>query len=212
MVVETYRDISLVVVAQIDKKYCMPEYLKQYNAISQEEFEKAVDSLELKGQWMKFETETLAFLRNEERIQLSSTDSLMSNRLSDLAVDILQHSTPTVKAVGVNATLRFAFTAKADYETFINRYINPDSFSPFSNDVMAVEMTFIDRSAKIANNRILYNVVRLEDNNNGLPVVQITLNNQRNTEIFNEVISCLEDSARIHTDFFANGVQYMNGI
>lgn len=211
MVIETYRDISLVVVAQIDKKYCMPEYLKQYNAISQEELDKAMDSLELKGQWMKFETENLEFLRNEERIQLSSKDSLSSNRLSDLAINVLQHSTPTIKAVGVNATLRFAFTDKTDYDTFINRYIAPDRFSPFSNDSMVVEMTFIDRSAKAENNRILYNVVRLQDNN-GLPVVQITLNNQHNTEIILDAISYLEDSARIHMEFFRNGVHYMNEI
>lgn len=203
-----YRDISIVLVSKINKETCNPIWMLKHGIITLEELQSIDnDKLIISKEHVQFQTSLFELTCTDEKLVIRSKDITLSNRLSDIALKIVACNNTKVNAIGINASSRFAFPYEPDFLKFCHHVAPLDGLAPLSDNALLLDMTVVDWSAPHSLNtpNKIYNIKRVQNLNNNVPVVQISMNYHHPQIDGDEMLeSYLLSSPHVHNEFFTN--------
>lgn len=210
-----YMDISIVTVANITRDFCNPLYLFKHNVIKNDDIESINDKdICISQDVVSFKTRNFDLYCNSVRMQVRSENVSLSSILSDITLNIIRLSQSAPKAVGINATFRFA-TDEPSFRKFCHRCLPNDAFGPMADNALMLDLSFLDRNHALGNGEpdVVYNIKRLPDISKEEKAVQISVNNHCpiNNGI-EEVAKCLMESAKMHEIFFKKCQEFIKSI
>lgn len=203
-----YRDISIVIVSKINKETCNPIWMLKHGIITIDELE-SIDNknLVISNEHVQFQTSLYELTCTDEKLQIRSKDITKSSRLSDIVLKIVACNNSKVNAIGINASSRFAFPIEPDFLKFCHHVAPLNGLAPLSDNALLLDMTVVDWSGPQGPDtpNKIYNIQRVQNLNNNVPVVQISMNYHHpqieNEEILNRY---LLESPQVHNEFFTN--------
>ena len=210
------RYISIVVVAKIDKKICSPFWLHKNNLISDSEMKSITDDgVSISDNYVRFKTSTFDFLCDPSRLQVQTSDITLSSRIVSLVGDIMSCSKSRVNAIGINAMIQFSFSNGGDFLKFCHHCAPLDGLSPLSDNAVLLDLTLLDwsKEQKPGGIQSIYNIKRLSDMPQNVPMAQISVNNHQPIEDNVELIKViLEEAEEYHLVFFEKCEAFIKGI
>lgn len=210
------RSISIVVVANIDKKICSPFWLHKNNLISDNEMKFITDdSVSISDSYVTFKTSTFDFLCDPVRMQIQTPDITLSSRIISLVRDILRCSQPRVNAIGVNAMMQISFSNGVDFLKFCHHCAPMNGLSPLSANAIFLDLTLLDWSnePKQGDMQTFYNLKRILTDSNNAPMAQISVNHHQPVNAHIDVINyILERGENLHMGFFDKCDAFIKGI
>ena len=210
------RIISIVVLANVNRKVCSPFWLHKNSMISDEEMKSINDdSVSINDTNVNFKTSSFELLCDQNRIQLQSYDIEQSSRLVALVNDILRSSQARVSAMGINAAERFSFSGMKDFINFCHHCAPLNGIAPLAEDALLLDLTLMDMrgNKKEAGTMRNYNINRLPDSKDNTPMVRISVNNHQqvggNLDLMKDCLTKAEDE---HLSFFKKCDEFILGI
>jgi len=212
---QLYRDISIVVVADMNPEQCNPLYLQKMQVISEAELKNVKGELRVSSDVASFKIErAFEVYCDRKRLQVRTEDLTLSDRLCDFLISLLVVSNAKVNAIGINGTLRFNLT-DIDYLRFSHRCSPNNAYGPLVDNAMLLDMTIADWN-HVENGetpQTIYNITRHPNAANGQPVVQIAVNNHLQINQDKDLSSrYLRQSSMLHTTFFDKCHQFLVSI
>ncbi len=212
---QIYKDISVVIVGDVNRDVCNPLNLYKHKVITQEEIASINDGdMHVGKDVVSFRAKTFELYCDSNRMQIRTEDSTRSEQIGDITLNILRLAQSKTNAIGINATFRFCLD-NLSFLKFSHRCSPSDSFIPMADNAILLDYTFIDWNHPMDNGEpaAVYNIKRLQDSINNQKVIQISVNNHK--EImgdFNLTTKYLSETGAYHSIFFEKCHNYLKNI
>lgn len=210
------RIISIVALANVNRKVCSPFWLHKNKMISDEEMKSINDdSVSISDTNVNFKTSSFELLCDHNRLQLQSYDIEQSLRLVALVTDIIRSSQAIVSAMGVNAAEQFSFSDMKDFLKFCHHCAPLNGIAPLAEDALLLDLTLMDMRGynKETGSMRYYNINRLPDSKDNTPMVRISVNNHQqvggNLDLMKNSMTKAEDE---HLSFFKKCDEFLLGM
>jgi len=212
---QLYREISIVVVADMNPEQCNPLLLMKKQVISEGELKKVMGEMRVSNDVASFKIDgAFEVYCDRKRVQVRTEDVTLSDRLCDFLISLLAVSEAKVNAIGINGTFRFGLT-DIDYLRFSHRCSPNDAFGPLVDNAHLLDMTIADwnHADDGETPQTIYNINRHPNAPNGHPVIQIAVNNHLQINQDKELSTrYLRKSSSLHTTFFEKCHGFISGI
>ena len=212
---EIYKDISIVVVASVNRNLCNPLNLFKHKVISQAEINSINDKdMRVGADIVSFRADAFELYCDPHRMQVRSEDCTRSDQLSDVTLNILRLSETTPSALGINATFRFGLD-EPNYLQFCNKCAPMTAFSPMADNAVLLDLSFFDWNHPENDGQptAVYNIKRLSDGLGNQKIIQISVNNHLIiNDGMNTVMHYLTETAKLHAQFFEKSKQFISSI
>lgn len=213
--ISIYKDIGVVVVAQMNRDFCNPISLYKHQILSLDELQDVHNRrLVIDSEVVQFTFKELELTCLKDRLQIRSKDVSATTRISDIIRNILMCSPAEVKAIGINAISRYAFFNEPDFMRFCHHISPMDAFSPLSDNALFTGLSFRDWSEAPRPDAPvkLFNIQRVS-NMGKQPVVQIGLNSHLEIKGGKDCVEeYLSKANMIHMSFFEDANKLMASI
>jgi len=208
-------DINIVTVANIPRDCCNPLYLFKHKILGDDDMKSVNDKdIRISQDVVSFQTHNFELYCDPNRMQVRSGNISLSTVLSDMTLNILRLSQSVPKAIGINATFRFA-TDEISLLKFCHKCSPTDAFGPMADNAVMLDLSFLDWNHAPGDGEpdAVYNIKRLTDISKQEKAVQLSVNNHYAINNgFPEAAKYLSESAKRHELFFDKCQQFLKSI
>lgn len=202
-------------VANISRDCCNPLYLFKHKVIGEDDMKSVNDKdIRISQDVVSFKTHNFELYCDPNRMQVRSDNISLSTILSDITLNIIRLSQSAPKAIGINATFRFA-TDEISFLRFSHKCSPNDAFGPMADNALLLDLSFLDWNHNPGDGEpdAVYNIKRLTDISKEEKAVQLSVNNHYviNNGI-DEAAKYLSESAKRHELFFEKCQQFLKSI
>ena len=202
-------------VANISRDCCNPIYLFKHKVIGEDDMKSVNDKdIRISQDVVSFKTRNFELYCDPNRMQVRSDNISLSTILSDITLNIIRLSQSAPKAIGINATFRFA-TDEISFLRFSHKCSPNDAFGPMADNAIMLDLSFLDWNHAPGDGEpdAVYNIKRLTDISKEEKAVQLSVNNHYviNNGI-DEAAKYLSESAKRHELFFEKCQQFLKSI
>lgn len=201
---QLYREISIVVLADMSPEQCNPLDLQKKHVISEAEMMRVRGGMRVSSELTSFKIEDgFEIYCDKKRVQVRTNEVTLSDRLCDFLISLLVVLDIKVNAIGINGIFRFGLT-DVDLLRFSHRCLPNNAYEPLVDNALLLDMTIADwnHAEDGVTPQTIYNISRQPNDVNGHPVVQMTVNNHLLIKEDKDLAAqYLRQSSNLHTTF-----------
>lgn len=194
--------ISLVVLGSYNPIYIHAKWMYERGIINKSEWDNHKNDVILPHISRFTINDVIEFVCDQNRLQIQSLDISHSIRIAKMGSDIINLiNIEKLNALGINADMTFTFLNKDDAYNFGKHFIVLGAWTDILQEPRALGFSIVEQIKPHEGKAIRTIMVQSVGEDNGLPIVNISINNHYNTSNKEQLFIIMDTIEKIHSDF-----------
>lgn len=200
--IKKQESISLVILGSYNPIYIHAKWMYERGIINKGEWDSHNNDVILPNISRFIIDDVIEFLCDQNRLQIKSLDISHSNRIAKMGNDIINLiKIDNLNALGINADMTFTFQNKDDAYNFGKHFVVLDAWADILKEPRVLGFSIVEQIQPQEGEAIRTIMVQSLGEDNGLPIVNISINNHYNTANKEQIFKFTDKIEKIHSDF-----------